>query len=140
MISTNIVRRGIAQLIDDLLKFGFNRLLGIVGFYSLFPNLSSVGWFLIATSIYIMYGTVLEALFSGKTVGKFLTGIRAVKENGAEFGLKAAFIRNLIEPIDGFAFYLVGLITMSTNEKEQRLGDFAADTIVINDEENLIFK
>ncbi len=56
---------------------------------------------------YLLYYTLSEALFKGKTIGKLITGTKAVRENGEELSLKDAFLRSAcrlipFEPLSGF--------------------------------------
>jgi uncharacterized RDD family membrane protein YckC len=82
-------------------------------------------------AVCLAYFVVCEAVL-GATIGKLLTGLRAVRQaDGAPIGWGAAVIRNLFRVIDGFAFYLVGFITICVTSKRQRLGDIVAGTIVV---------
>jgi uncharacterized RDD family membrane protein YckC len=68
---------------------------------------------------------------AGQTVGKQLMGLRVTMADGSHADMRAIAIRTVLRVIDGFAFYLVGLIVMlATGERRQRLGDLAAGTIV----------
>jgi len=62
---------------------------------------------LIAIFNYLIYYTLLEKLFKGKTLGKFLTKTRAVRLDGGELTFKDAFFRSAcrlipFEPFSGF--------------------------------------
>lgn len=81
----------------------------------------------------VFYGLLLEGVWDGYTVGKKLFGIKVVKEDGSPCDLGAAFVRNLLEIIDGFFYYLVGFIAMALSDKRQRIGDRLAGTVVVTD-------
>jgi uncharacterized RDD family membrane protein YckC len=81
--------------------------------------------------IVLAYYILLEG-YRGQTVGKMLLGIKVVREDadGAP-GLKAATIRTLLRIIDGFFFYAVAFVSVLASSKNQRLGDMAANTLVV---------
>lgn len=83
-------------------------------------------WF----SALVLYFVILEAV-AGQTLGKKLVGIRVVRVDGSPIGFTESFIRNLLRIVDGLFGYLVGAIFIWTSDKQQRLGDRAAGTIVI---------
>jgi uncharacterized RDD family membrane protein YckC len=66
---------------------------------------------------------------TGKTIGKRVAGIKVVREDFSECTAGNAIIRHLCDIVD---LPLVGLIVASTNAKNQRIGDLAARTIVID--------
>lgn len=43
---------------------------------------------------YLIYYTLSEKLFKGQTIGKLITGSRAVKQDGEELTIKDAFLRS----------------------------------------------
>jgi hypothetical protein len=58
--------------------------------------------------------------------------LRVIRENGYPLAALDSIIRNLVRIIDFFPFaYGVGVITMFSNKRAKRLGDFAAGTIVV---------
>jgi uncharacterized RDD family membrane protein YckC len=66
----------------------------------------------------------------GRTVGKFLVGIRVEDQRVRELRVGQAYFGTLLRFIDGVGFYLVGLLVAVASEKHQRLGDRAAKTLV----------
>jgi uncharacterized RDD family membrane protein YckC len=85
-------------------------------------------WALVALGL--LYYIVCEAL-TGMTIGKRIVGIRVVGEDGEHVSLGAAVVRNLLRPVDGLFFYLVGALFALTSPHRQRLGDRAAGTLVV---------
>jgi uncharacterized RDD family membrane protein YckC len=75
------------------------------------------------------YFVVLEAAF-GATVGKFLVGVRVRTLDGGRIGWAASLVRNLLRPID-VCFWCIGAILIWASKRRQRLGDFAAGTVVV---------
>lgn len=82
----------------------------------------------------ILYGLLLEGAWDGYTVGKKIFGIKVVKEDGSACDYGSAFVRNLLEIIDGLVYYLVGFIAMAMSDKRQRIGDRLAGTVVVREE------
>lgn len=80
------------------------------------------------------YDTLWETFASGRTPGKRLAGLRVVKASGAPVTFLSSAVRNLLRIIDFLPWaYLVGIITVLATEKNQRLGDLAAGTIVVRE-------
>lgn len=86
--------------------------------------------FTFTTLFALIYFWILEGFF-GATLGKMMIGIKVVEKNGAKCNLKSSFIRNLLRVVDGIAFYLVGFIIAIFSKLRQRLGDYLANTVVV---------
>lgn len=77
------------------------------------------------------YFIVMEGMY-GYTIGKKLMSIRVVGENGAQIGMGAAAIRNVLRIVDSLPFaYIIGIALIAINDDEQRVGDMAASTYVV---------
>jgi uncharacterized RDD family membrane protein YckC len=85
---------------------------------------------LLLAAIPFVYFTLLEGFF-GATAGKMLLGMRVVQLGGSPITWREAIVRNLLRPIDEIVFYLVGAISIWSSPRKQRLGDRAADTVVV---------
>ena len=113
---------GIVQLSDFWIKvFGANLGLWMIAIA-----------FLIAFTIYSGYFVFFESIWQGQTPGKRFAKIRVVRDDGRPIGLQQAALRGLLRPLDEFLFIGAFLIMLGRHEK--RLGDFAAGTIVIQDQ------
>ena len=87
-----------------------------------------IGWFVIG----IGYGIFFEWSWRGQTIGKKLFRLRVVDVEGMRLQFNQVVVRNLLRFVDELpAFYFVGGLTCWLNPKCQRLGDIAANTIVI---------
>jgi uncharacterized RDD family membrane protein YckC len=75
------------------------------------------------------YLWLLEAGF-GATLGKVMVGIR-VMQTSSRSPLTASAIRNALRIVDGIGFYLVGATVAECSRFHRRLGDLAADTVVV---------
>jgi uncharacterized RDD family membrane protein YckC len=114
---------------------------GIVFGIALVP--SAVGWIpeawgpalavICLFCIYWGYFAAFEILWHGQTPGKRVAGIRVVKDTGRPITAIEGIGRNLMRAVDGFAFYMVGVISVALSPQNKRLGDYVAGTIVIHD-------
>lgn len=78
----------------------------------------------------LAYFTILEGS-AGRTLGKMIFGLKVIGEDGQRAGFGAAILRNLLRFVDAFFFYVLGLVFLLTTEKQQRIGDKAAGTLVV---------
>jgi len=88
---------------------------------------------LIGFLIFLLYFTLFEAFMNGQTLGKMLLKIRVVTVKGDSIGFTRSLIRNILRYVDMLpALYLLGFIIVAISEKNQRLGDMAAGTLVVS--------
>jgi uncharacterized RDD family membrane protein YckC len=87
-----------------------------------------ISWFVVG----IGYGIFFEWCWRGQTIGKKLFRLRVVDVEGMKLQFSQIVMRNLLRCVDALPlFYFVGGITCCLNSKCQRLGDLAANTVVI---------
>lgn len=89
---------------------------------------------LIALGVFLLLAVVLQGL-TGRTIGKFVTGIRTVRPDGTRPGLVRAFIRELCWIIDGIptlVLPLVGGILALVTTGRRRIGDMLGRTYVVH--------
>ena len=79
------------------------------------------------------YYIYCETFRRGQTPGKQFTGIRVVRDDGQPISIREATIRSFVGWID-LGLFAIGLIFIVFKKSEQRLGDLAAGTLVIQDE------
>lgn len=91
-------------------------------------------YFVVSFLVQYGYMLVLEAVWSGQTVGKRVMGLRVVQDTGVRVTLQHSLLRNLGRVVDNLpVFYLVGGVTALFSENHQRLGDILAGTIVVRE-------
>lgn len=124
--------RFIAAMIDHLIKavvilalagvlLGF----GEVG-YAVFIPAAALAWF--------AYDILFEVLSHGRTPGKRWNGLRVVRGAGAPVDVRASAIRNLLRLVDEWLIgFIPGITSILVTKRNQRLGDLAADTVVVRD-------
>lgn len=80
----------------------------------------------------IAYGIVCEWFWRGQTIGKRLFKLRVVDEQGLRLEFSQVVIRNLMRSVDFLpAFYALGGTACFLSKRCQRLGDLAANTVVV---------
>lgn len=95
---------------------------------SLAGALYTLGYFAIS----IGYGIACEWRWRGQTVGKRLFRLRVVDVEGLRLQFNQIVTRNLLRFVDSLPFlYFVGGVACWLSPRCQRLGDIAANTIVI---------
>jgi uncharacterized RDD family membrane protein YckC len=78
------------------------------------------------------YFLIFEAVWSGQTPGKRLQKLRVIKVNGQPIGWLESGLRNILRAVDMLlGFYPLGLMVMFLSQRSQRIGDYAAGTVVI---------
>jgi uncharacterized RDD family membrane protein YckC len=79
------------------------------------------------------YYLLFEWLWHGQTLGKRIVGIRVIRCNGTSLSFVQAGLRNLVRVVDLLpGFYGVGFLAALCNREQRRLGDLAADTLVVH--------
>ena len=120
--------------VDFWVILALNKLLNVVfGFVGIFSwDLVTTGSILGYFVISIGYGIFFEWYWQGQTPGKKLMRLRVTDVQGLQLQFNQVVIRNLLRFVDSIpAFYLVGGLACLINPRGQRLGDFAANTIVV---------
>jgi uncharacterized RDD family membrane protein YckC len=82
---------------------------GIAFFYDIAISLGSVNKLMdiiITSTTYFLYALLMEYFTKGRTIGKYITGTRAISTDGTEPTFYDYFIRNIsrLVPFDAFSF------------------------------------
>lgn len=83
---------------------------------------------------YLGYFFLSEALWS-RTPGKYLQGLVVVGADGRPCGWRAALIRTLLRVVEANPLLFGGIpagVAIVASERNQRLGDIAAGTLVVS--------
>lgn len=138
-----VLVRGGAFMLDSLIKFGIYIVLGTImsffgGFFSIFSSDSTSFQFsigimtLVAFGLEWIYSIAFEASSMAATPGKRAFKLKVAQLNGSPITFNQSVVRNLLRFIDLFpGLGATGMITMLSNRRFQRLGDLAAQTVVI---------
>lgn len=133
----SLTRRFVAYIIDDviiLVPSVFVIALFMIPVDLSLNPLRVVAAILFAIIFFFLGGFVYHALCEGlfgATLGKKICGIRVLKADFTKCDLSAGFLRNLLRIVDCFFYYLVATIALAGTRKWQRLGDLAAETVVV---------
>jgi len=89
--------------------------------------------FLIMSGYFVFF----EWLWNGQTPGKRWLKLRVIREDGRPITFFESAVRNLLRTFDMMLapFYSIGLISVFITEKDQRVGDLIAGTVVVRERE-----
>ena len=115
----------------------------IAGFSDFGSRLSSAPKWIIALLIILIfvlmsgYFAFFEWIWNGQTPGKRWLKLRVIREDGRPIGFFEAMVRNLLRNFDIMPtpFYSIGLISVFATERDQRVGDLVAGTVVVRERE-----
>jgi uncharacterized RDD family membrane protein YckC len=80
------------------------------------------------------YFVFFETVMAGQTPGKKAMRIRVIRNNGESLDLATIITRNFLRSIDGLPIIpMVGGFVALLNSKRMRLGDIAANTLVVKE-------
>lgn len=124
------VPRALAYSLDLLLRGAVMFALMIA--VSALGNFGSAIILLTAFLLEWLYPVLFEVLSAGATPGKRAMGLIVLNDDGTPVRWPASLTRNLLRAIDFLPFlYFVGFVTMVANRDFKRLGDLAANTLVV---------
>lgn len=87
--------------------------------------------FVLWLALGIGYHTLLEWRF-GKTLGKYLVGIKVTAADGSPIGLGASLVRNVLRLVDFLPiWYLVGIVAILVSDANERIGDRFGGSAVV---------
>lgn len=129
-----IVTRAFAWIIDFaavlVIVFAVSAVIQLVAVVSedFSGFLGIVAYFVLSTG----YAITLEWVWRGQTLGKRIFGLRVIDAAGLRLTFSQIAIRNLLRAADMLpSLYLVGGTAALVTRHHQRLGDIAANTVVV---------
>lgn len=136
--------RVLASFIDMVALLIYLMIMNLFLGYNVFKNDLNTG---VVLSVFLVrlpwffYSPVIEYLTNGRSLGKYIMGIRVVKANGETAGLREYFTRWIFRVVDiwigGFGF--LAILLAGTTEKRQRLGDIMANTVVVRTKDTQVY-
>lgn len=90
-----------------------------------------LAFFVTAFSYVICYTILLEGYF-GRTVGKYLMGLKVLREDGTKIGYREAILRNIPKYLSNFIFFDALIMLIFFSKEKQRAFDKVAGTIVVH--------
>lgn len=133
----SLAERGKAYMVDLLIRAGVLLVMGVLFVLLLGPAIfAGIGlWLILYFVIEWGYYVLFEMLWDGQSPGKRVFGLRVVKTAGHPIGFYDSVLRNLLRAADGLPFtYAVGVVATMVTRNFQRLGDLAADTVVVHEQ------
>lgn len=132
--------RTIATGVDFLIRGSVILLLSFIGFLFTYALDVGLGWIAATVSILavfvlnIGYSVLFETFWNGRTPGKAVLGLRVVTSDGGPIQFRHAAIRGVIGIVEILASWgAIAAISIFISKKHQRLGDIAADTVVLRE-------
>ena len=115
--------------------------LAIAGFSNFGSRVSNAPKWIIALLIILIfvlmsgYFAFFEWIWNGQTPGKRWMKLRVIREDGRPIGFFEAMVRNLLRNFDVMPspFYSIGLISVFATDRDQRVGDLVAGTVVVRE-------
>ena len=90
-----------------------------------------------AAVIYFLYHPIVEVLMRGRTPGKRMAGVRILNRDGGAPSTTALLLRNIFRLVDSLpATYLLGLTMCFLTRHRVRIGDMAAGTLLVLDNDS----
>ena len=107
------------------------------GIFSSLPKWVYAVMILILFLILTGYFAFFEWLWRGQTPGKRWLKLRVIREDGRPITFWESSVRNLIRSFDMMPapFYSIGLISVFSTTRDQRVGDMVAGTVVVRERE-----
>ncbi|MEZ7278158.1 RDD family protein [Pseudoalteromonas sp. 68 DY56-GL68] len=128
-----VVSRSYAYIIDFLFR---SLIMFVVSLVFSFLGDAGQGIILIIYFITSWGYNIFFEMKNGQTPGKKRLKIRVVQDNGLPASFSQIVVRNLLRPADMLPIgYFLGLVVMMFNSRFKRIGDWAAGTMVIYDDE-----
>ena len=125
--------RFIAEAIDWVLKGIVVGALAVL-LFAIGSGVATAVFLVLVFLVWFGYDVLFEVLAGGRTPGKRACGLRVVRSGGQPIGFVASSVRNLLRLVDGpLTSYLAGIVAIVISERNQRLGDMAADTLVVRE-------
>ena len=87
--------------------------------------------------VFAGYFAFFEWIWNGQTPGKRWLKLRVIREDGRPITFWEAAVRNLLRSFDmmPIPFYSIGLISVFSTTRDQRVGDMVAGTVVVRERE-----
>lgn len=141
--AASLSHRILAYIIDKVIIIIYSILLGIIYLTTASSISFNENWWISVLFIAVfvlpllLYNLLMEFFNNGQSVGKMIMKIKVVKSDGSQPTLGNYLLRWLLRPIDFFFYGGVAILTIVFSKFHQRVGDMAAGTIVIRNNEKV---
>ena len=129
--------RFIAAILDAMIQggvlLGAALLLGVTGDGDA-SGFAVAAFSIIFFFVFFGYDVLFEVRSRGRTLGKRWTGLRVVRTGGRPVTFVPSCVRNVMRVVDILpALYAIGMLSIFVTNRNQRLGDLAAGTLIVRD-------
>ena len=130
--AASVFERILAWLIDFIFLASALFILGLI-IAAIFPStVEETLYYIILIPLGLTYHLMSEVFFNGISLGKLAMGLRVVKINNEPVSINDYVLRWAFRVVDIVSSLgLVAGITISSSPKNQRIGDYLADTTVV---------
>lgn len=136
--TAGLATRSMAWLLDQVIITAF-RVVIIAGLILSRVSLGIALGFVMLFALDFGYYVLFEMKEAGQTPGKRALGLRVVSARGGILCFGDVFVRNLLRPLDTLPLcMLLGGTVAFLDPLRRRLGDLAAETLVVRDARNAI--
>jgi uncharacterized RDD family membrane protein YckC len=135
LTSAGLFSRFLAWTIDSAVIGAAASIIGIVTAFLaiLSKDFANALFIILFAIISVGYGIFTEWRWRGQSWGKRVLRLRVIDASGLKLQRSQIIIRNLLRPVDLLpGAYLLGGIFFYWSQRGQRLGDLAANTVVIS--------
>ena len=138
LIPAGLGSRFLALVLDFILIAALSILLAILLGLFLPAGLANAIFLTLTFVLTWGYHIYFEVWRQGRTPGKRATGLRVVDSRGLPINFQQSFVRNIVRVLDFVpVLYGLGALVALFNRHGRRLGDIAADTLVITESQPL---
>jgi uncharacterized RDD family membrane protein YckC len=133
--------RFLAWTVDVAVITAASSIIGIAtGFLAVIsPDFANMLFVILYAVFSVGYGIFTEWNWRGQSFGKRLLRLRVIDASGLKLQPSQIIIRNLLRPVDLLpACYLLGGLVSFGSRRGQRLGDLAANTVVVSIPDTLV--
>ena len=96
--------------------------------------LVTVGFLGTLVVVFLVFPTTVETLTRGKSAGKYLLGLRTVRDDAGPISFQHAFVRALVAIVEVYLFSGgPAFFSALLSPRGKRLGDYAAGTYVVRE-------
>jgi len=132
LVAAGFGRRFLAFLLDSAV---ISAAISLVG-YAAVPLPGWLQIMLTTTAGFIImwgYHIVCEVRWRGQSPGKRIMQLRVVDARGLPVGVRQSLVRNLVRALDMVPLGGIGMASCLIDAQRRRLGDLAADTLVVEE-------
>ena len=135
LVAAGPLPRLLAFLVDLAVKFGIFIICSVFARVAL-GDISEGALLIITFLLVWAYPVLFEMFWRGRTPGKSAFGLKVVNRDGTPVDWGSSVLRNVLRVADFRPMgYVAGFLSMLFSQRFERLGDLAAGTLVVYDQQ-----